>query len=159
MAGASNIHKNNGGGSGSSGDVSDKDEDKDKNKNQDKDKTNDGKDTEDKNNTNKRIRKHKVIQHLNNKWINQFNLNININIKITKSFSLFGLVFSQLNLNVDETASNLTQFSYGIFFIDFDCFNLFYKCTRIYDDIYLNSTRRLRKKTKKKYPKLRILIN
>jgi hypothetical protein len=35
------------------------------------------------------------------------------NIKITQSFSLFGIVMSQLNLNVDETASNITQISYG----------------------------------------------
>jgi hypothetical protein len=42
---------------------------------------------------------------------------LNRNIKITQSFSFFAFIFSQLNLNVDETASNLTQFSYGIFLL------------------------------------------
>jgi len=35
------------------------------------------------------------------------------NIQISQSFSLFGFIMSQWNLNVDETASNLTQISYG----------------------------------------------
>ena len=70
------------------------------------------------------IRTQIVIQHLNNQvflMINHFKLNRNI--KITQSFSLFGIILSQLNLNVDDTASNLTQISYGFFFIEFGCFN------------------------------------
>lgn len=46
--------------------------------------------------------------------INHFKLKRNI--KITHSF-LFGFIFSQLNINVDETASNLTQISYGFFLL------------------------------------------
>jgi hypothetical protein len=59
-----------------------------------------------------------VIQHLSNQvflMINHFKLNRNI--KITRSFSLFGFILSQLNLNVDESASNLTQISYGFFLL------------------------------------------
>jgi hypothetical protein len=56
-----------------------------------------------------------VIQQLSNQMIKHFKLNRNI--KITQSFSFFAFIFSQLNLNVDETASNLTQFSYGIFLL------------------------------------------
>jgi len=37
--------------------------------------------------------------------------------KLSQSFSLFGVVLSQLNINVEDTASNLTQISYGIFLI------------------------------------------
>ena len=59
-----------------------------------------------------------VIQQLSNHVfviINHFKLNRNI--KITQSFSLFGFILSQLNLNVDDTASNLTQISYGFFLL------------------------------------------
>jgi uncharacterized membrane protein len=49
--------------------------------------------------------------------INHFKLKRNI--KISQSFSLFGLIFSQLNLTVDDTASSLTQFSYGFFLLSF----------------------------------------
>lgn len=62
------------------------------------------------------IRTQIVIQHLSNQvclMINHFKLNKNI--KITQS--LFGLIMSQLNVNVDETASNLTQISYGFFLL------------------------------------------
>jgi len=46
--------------------------------------------------------------------INQFKLNT----KITETQSFFfSFIFSQLNLNVDETASNLTQVSYGFFLL------------------------------------------
>jgi hypothetical protein len=55
----------------------------------------------------------KIIQQLRNQMINQ--LKFNTNIQRTQSFSLFGFIFSQLNLNVDETASSLTQISYGVF--------------------------------------------
>ena len=64
------------------------------------------------------IRSLMVIKQLSNHVlliINYFKLNRNI--KITQSFSLFSLILSQLNLNVDDTASNLTQFSYGIFLL------------------------------------------
>jgi heme/copper-type cytochrome/quinol oxidase subunit 2 len=81
----------------------------------------------------------KVIQHLSKKWMNHFKLNKNI--QITQSFSLLGFILSQLNLNVDDTASHLTQISYGFFFIEFGCFNLFSKCSRFYDNIHLNSKR------------------
>jgi hypothetical protein len=40
-----------------------------------------------------------------------------ISNKISQSFSLFGVVLSQLNINVEDTASNLTHISYGIFLI------------------------------------------
>ena len=59
----------------------------------------------------------KIIQQLSNQMINQ--LKLNKNIQITQSFSLFGFIFSQLNLNVDETASSLTQISYGVFLLSF----------------------------------------
>ena len=60
------------------------------------------------------IRTQMVIQQRSNQWINHFKLNRNI--KITQSF-LFGFIFSQLDLNVDDTASNLTQISYGFFLL------------------------------------------
>ena len=46
----------------------------------------------------------------------KININITLSgnkIKITQSFSIFSLILSLLNLNVDDTASNLTQISYG----------------------------------------------
>ena len=64
-------------------------------------------------------RSQRVIQQLSNKIINLFKLNINRNIKISQSFSLFSFILSQLNINVDDTASNFTQFSYGIFLLSF----------------------------------------
>lgn len=45
--------------------------------------------------------------------INQFKLNTNI--KISQSF--FSFIFSHLNLNVDDTASNLIQVYYGVFLL------------------------------------------
>ena len=59
-----------------------------------------------------------VIQQLSNHVlliINYFKLNRKI--KRTQSFSFVAFILSQFNLNVDETASNLTQFSYGIFLL------------------------------------------
>ena len=55
-------------------------------------------------------------QHLTNQMINHFNLK---NIKISQSFSLFSFLFSQRNLNVNNTASSLTQISYGFFLLSF----------------------------------------
>ena len=55
-----------------------------------------------------------IIQQLSNHVfliINHFKLNRNI--QITQSFSLFSFILSQLNLNVDDTASSFTQISYG----------------------------------------------
>lgn len=63
------------------------------------------------------IRTQMVILHLGNQIISHFKLNKNI--KITQSLSLFGLIFSQLNLNVDDSASSLTQISYGVFLLSF----------------------------------------
>jgi len=103
--GSSNLYKNHGGGS-------DSDYDKDK----DKYKTNE----DNKNNETKKqlILMQMVIKQLSNHVfliINHFKLNRNI--QRTQSFSLFAFILSQLNLNVDETATNLTQFSYGIFLL------------------------------------------
>jgi len=64
---------------------------------------------------------------------NQFKLNRNI--QITQSFAVFGYIFSQLNLNVEDTASSFTQNSYGflllslialICFINVLCFMVTY---------------------------------
>jgi hypothetical protein len=60
------------------------------------------------------IRTQMIIQHQSNQLINHFKLNTNI--KITQSF-FFSFIFSNLNLNVDDTASNLTQVSYGVFLL------------------------------------------
>ena len=106
VAGSNNIYKNHVGGS-------DSNDDKDKDK--DKDKTNeDNKDNE----TKKQMKIQMIIQQLSNHVfliINHFKLNRNI--QITQSFSLFSFILSQLNLNVDDTASSLTQISYGFFFL------------------------------------------
>jgi hypothetical protein len=61
------------------------------------------------------IRSINVIQQLMNQMINKFKLNTNI--KTTQSFSLFSFVMSQLNINIDETASSLTRVSYGVFLL------------------------------------------
>ena len=59
-----------------------------------------------------------IIQQLSNHVFFIIHLfKLNINIKITHSFSLFGLIMSQLNLNVEDTASNLIQISYGFFLL------------------------------------------
>ena len=82
-----------------------------------------------------------VIQQLSNQVLLRMNhFKLNRNIQITQSFSLFGLIFSQLNLNVDDTASNLTQISYGFFLLSFVALFLFSNCTRLYGYIHLNST-------------------
>jgi len=62
---------------------------------------------------NQMIRTPKVKQNLSNQLINHFKFNKNI--RITQSF-LFSFIFSNLNLNIDESASNFTQFSYGVFY-------------------------------------------
>lgn len=60
------------------------------------------------------IRTQMVIQHQSNQLINQFKLNTNI--KISQSF-FFSFICSHLNMNVDETASNLIQVYYGVFLL------------------------------------------
>jgi len=54
-----------------------------------------------------------VIQHLSNQVILMKTLFKFKKNKIRHSFSLFGFILSQFNLNVDDAASNFTQVSYG----------------------------------------------
>ena len=61
---------------------------------------------------NQLIRTQKVKQNPSNQFINHFKFNKNIR----QSF-LFNFIFSHLNLNIDETASHFTQFSYGVFLL------------------------------------------
>lgn len=107
LAGGSNLYKNQGGGSSSSDD-SDKEKDNDKDQDKDKDKKVET-ETNDSNSDSNTAYKYSIFVVF---MINQIKLNTNI--KITQSFSLLGLIMSQLNLNVDETASKLTQLSYGV---------------------------------------------
>jgi hypothetical protein len=96
------------------------------------------------------------IQQLNNHAAVRFNLlKLNRNLKITHSFSLFSFIFSQLNLNPEDSASNLTHISYGFFllsivaifcFFNIVCFMITY--ILIQEGNY-----------EKKYPKLRIFID
>lgn len=80
---------------------------------------------------------------------------LNRNIQITQSFAVFGYIFSQLNLNVEDTASSLIQVSYGVLllslvalicFINVLCFMVTY--ILIHKGDYEN-----------RYPKLQKFIN
>jgi hypothetical protein len=138
VAGRSKVYKNQAAGTDPDDEKDkDKDEDKDTYKDTDKDKK---REITKKMKLTKQMSRiplviHKLINHVF-LIINHFKLNRNT--KITQSF-LFSFIFSHLNINVDETASYLTQISYG-FFIEFGCSYLFYKCTRIYGYIHHNST-------------------
>jgi hypothetical protein len=95
-----------------------------------------------------------VIQQLSNHVfliINHFKLNRNIQI----TQSLFGLILSQLNLNVDETASNLTQISYGFFLLSFVALFCFLNVLGFMVTYILIQ----KGNYEQKYPKLRKIIN
>jgi hypothetical protein len=97
-----------------------------------------------------------VIQLLSNHVfviINHFKLNRNI--KITQSFSLVGFILSQLNLNVDETASNLTQISYGFFLLSLIALICFLNVVGFMITYILIQQGNY----EQKYPKLRRFIN
>ena len=83
--------------------------------------------------------------------MNHFKLNRNIQI----TQSLFGLILSQLNLNVDDTASNLTQISYGVFLLSLVALI----CFLIVLGFILSYILIQQGNYEHKYPKLRKFIN
>jgi hypothetical protein len=99
------------------------------------------------------IRSKKIILQLSNQMINQ--LKLNKNIEITQSFSLFGFIFSQLNINIDETASSLTQISYGVFLLSLVALICFINVVGFMLTYFLIQ----KGNYEIKYPKLRIFIN
>jgi hypothetical protein len=115
VAGRSKVYKNQAAGTDPDDEKDkDKDEDKDTYKDTDKDKK---REITKKMKLTKQMSRiplviHKLINHVF-LIINHFKLNRNT--KITQSF-LFSFIFSHLNINVDETASYLTQISYGFFY-------------------------------------------
>jgi|SRR5882724_8702264 len=126
-----------GGGSSSSDDKKDK---KDKKDDEKKDKKDDTNKNEPKSDTSSKESKDN---------------NSKLNKKFSLSFSLYGLLFSQLNVNVEDTASNLTHFSYGIFLI-----SLVALCCFINIMGFLITYILIQKSNYEiKYPKLRKFIN
>jgi len=99
------------------------------------------------------IRSKKIILQLSNQRINQ--LKLNKNIEITQSFSLFGFIFSQLNINIDETATSLTQISYGVFLLSLVALICFINVVGFMFTYFLIQ----KGNYEVKYPKLRIFIN
>jgi len=76
----------------------------------------------------------KMKMNLLNKIKNQINY--------SKSFTL-AFILSCLDLNINENASTLTNYSLSVFFIKLSSYALFHQYIRVFICIYFNSTRRI----------------